>query len=143
MISWTVTSMTSSFFQRTWKTMNAMYIWFWKSFGRLDFTPNWRIVNSINLKWNFWVTSSPEMAFTWILVKFGSLLIRLLQLLFKIFNVYLDLPIFINVSLPTIFQWPLLLGWLRRVNLFLGGLKLKMHFNFWRFLSQLPYSLFM
>jgi hypothetical protein len=83
------------------------------------------------------------MAFTWILVKFGSLLIRLLQLLFKIFNVYLDLPIFINVSLPTIFQWPLLLGWLRRVNLFLGGLKLKMHFNFWRFLSQLPYSLFM
>jgi hypothetical protein len=44
------------------------------------------------------------MAFTWILVKFGSLLIRLLQLLFKMFNVYFDLPTFINISLPTIFQ---------------------------------------
>jgi hypothetical protein len=55
MISWFVTSMTSSFFQRTWRTMNVMYIWFWRSSGRLDFTPNWRSVNSINLKWNSWV----------------------------------------------------------------------------------------
>jgi hypothetical protein len=60
--------------------------------------------DSINLKRNFWVTSSLEMVFTWIFIKFGSLLIRLLQLLFKMFNVYLDLLIFINVSLPIIFQ---------------------------------------
>jgi hypothetical protein len=33
-----------------------MYIWFWISFGRLDFTPNWKSVNSINMKWNSWVT---------------------------------------------------------------------------------------
>ncbi len=86
MISWFVPSMTSSFYQRTWRTMNAMYIWFWKSFRRLDFMPNWRSVNSINLKWNFWVTSSLEMAFTWIFIKFGSLLIGLLQFLFEMFN---------------------------------------------------------
>jgi len=44
------TSMTSSFFRRTWMTTNAMYVLFWKSFRKLDFMPNWRNVNSINLK---------------------------------------------------------------------------------------------
>jgi hypothetical protein len=45
-----VTIMTSSFSQRTWRTTNTMYVLFWKSFGKLDFTPNWRNANSINLK---------------------------------------------------------------------------------------------
>jgi len=66
--------------------------------------PNWKSVNSINLKWNSWVTSSMEMTFTWILVKFIPLLIGLFQLLFKMFNVFLDLLTFIYISLPTIFQ---------------------------------------
>jgi hypothetical protein len=63
MISWFVILMTSSFFRRTWRTMSTMYVWFWRSFGSLDFTSNWRSVNSINLKWNYWVTSSMEMAY--------------------------------------------------------------------------------
>jgi hypothetical protein len=51
-ILWFVTLMTSSFFQTTWRTKSVMYVWFWRSFGRLDFTSNWKNVNSINLKWN-------------------------------------------------------------------------------------------
>ncbi len=78
MISWSVTSMTSSFSQRTRKTMTAMYIWFWRSFRRLDFTPNWNSVNSINLKWNSWVISALEMAFTWTFTRFIRLLIGFL-----------------------------------------------------------------
>ncbi len=61
-------------------------------------------VNSINLKWNFWVTSCLEMTFVGILVRFKPLLIGLLQLLFKMSNVFLDLLTFIDISLPTIFQ---------------------------------------
>jgi len=61
-------------------------------------------VNSINLKWNSWVTSSIEMAFTCIIIRFVPLLIMLHQLLFKMSNVLLDLPTFIDVSLPTIIQ---------------------------------------
>jgi hypothetical protein len=68
-------------------------------------------------------------------------LIGLLQLLFEMSNVSLNLPTFINVSLPIILQqWPLLLGWLRRINFFLGELKLIMPFNLWIFFSQLPHS---
>jgi len=66
--------------------------------------PIWRSVDSINLKWNSWVTPSHEMAFACIFIKFKPLLIGLLQLLFKMSNVFLDLPTFINISLPTIFQ---------------------------------------
>jgi len=99
-ILWFVTLMTSSFSQRTWRIMNAMYVWFWRSFGRLDFMPNYRSLNSINLKWNSWVVSSLEMALAWIFARFKSLLIGLL----KMSNVFLDLPTFINVSLPIIFQ---------------------------------------
>jgi hypothetical protein len=40
--------------------------------------------------------------------------------------------------LPTI-----LLGWLKNINIFLGELKLKMHFNLWRFFSQMFHSWFM
>jgi hypothetical protein len=50
--------------------MSAMYVSFWKNFGRLDFTPNWRSVNSINPKWKSWVTSTLKMAFAWILARF-------------------------------------------------------------------------
>ncbi len=57
---------------------------------RLDFMPNWRSVNSTNLKWNFWVTSSFEMAFTWIFIRFKPLLIGLFQHLFKMSNVFLN-----------------------------------------------------
>ncbi len=141
MVSWFVTPMTSSFSQRTWRTMNTTYIWFWRSFKRLDFMPNFFNVNSINLKWNSQVTSFLEMAFTWIFTRFKPLLIGLLQLLFEMSNVSLNLPTFINVSLPIILQqWPLLLGWLRRINFFLGELKLIMPFNLWIFFSQLPHS---
>jgi len=46
----------------------------------------------------------------------------LFQFLFKVSNVFLDLPTFINISLPIIFQyWPLLFNWLGRINLFLGS----------------------
>ncbi len=100
-----------------------MYIQFWRSFKRLDFTPNQKSVNSINLKWNSWVTYL-EMALTWIFARFKQLLIGLLQLLFEVSNVFLDLPTFINVSLPTIFQqWPLLLNLLQRINLFSWGVE--------------------
>jgi hypothetical protein len=73
-----------------------------ESFKRWDFMPNWRSVNSINLKWNSWVMSFLEMAFTWILIRFRPLFIELLQLLFEISNVFLYLPNFIDVSLLTI-----------------------------------------
>jgi hypothetical protein len=75
-----------------------------RSFKGLDFMPNWKSVNSINLKWNSWVMSSLKMAFAWILAKFKPLLIKLLQLLFEMSNVFLDLPTFINVSLLVILQ---------------------------------------
>jgi hypothetical protein len=44
-------------FSKNIETTRVVYIWFWRSLGRLDFMPNWRNVNSINLKWNSWVTS--------------------------------------------------------------------------------------
>jgi hypothetical protein len=52
------------------------------------------------LKWNSWVASSLEMALAWIFARFKPLLIGLL----KMSNVFLDLPTFINVSLPIILQ---------------------------------------
>jgi hypothetical protein len=68
----------------------------------------------------FWVVSFLEMTFTWIFTRFRPMLIELLQLIFNIFNVFLDLLTFIDISLPTIFQkWPFLFGWLRKINLFL------------------------
>jgi hypothetical protein len=48
------------------------------SFKKLNFMPNWISVNSINLKWNSWVTSSLEMAFACIIIRFTPLLIGLL-----------------------------------------------------------------
>jgi hypothetical protein len=33
--------------------------------------------DSINLKWNYWVTSSLEMAFAWILIRFKPFIIRI------------------------------------------------------------------
>jgi hypothetical protein len=65
-------------FSKNMEDHDDMYIWFWKSFGRLHFKPNWISANSINLKWNSWVTSSLEMAFAWILTRFKPLLIGLL-----------------------------------------------------------------
>ncbi len=55
--------------------MNAMYVWFWKSFGKFDFMLNWRSVNSINFKWYSWIMSSLKMAFAWIPTRFIPLLI--------------------------------------------------------------------
>jgi len=79
-----------------------LYAWFWRTSWKLNFMPNWNSVNSINLKCNFWVTSL-EMTLTWIFIKFRPFLTGLLQLLFEIFDVFLDLPIFINFSLRNIF----------------------------------------
>ncbi len=72
MISWSITLMTFSFSQRTWKTMNIVY-----NLRKLDLMPNWSSVNFINLKWNYWVTSFLDMASTRILIRFRPLLIRL------------------------------------------------------------------
>jgi len=55
-------------------------------------------------KWNFWIMSFFKMTFAWILIRFKPLSIGLLQLLFEISNVLLDLPTFIEVSLPNIIQ---------------------------------------
>ncbi len=110
MILWSITSMTYSFSQRTWQTINSMYILFWKSFENLVFMPNWKSVDSINLRWNSWVILFLEMAFAWTLVRFKPLWIGLPQLLFEMFNVSLGLPISIDDSLHTIPRsWPLLL----------------------------------
>jgi hypothetical protein len=65
-------------FSKNMDDHDTMYVWSWRSFKRLDFMSNWKSVNSINLKWNSWVTSSLKMAFTWILAKFRPLLIKLL-----------------------------------------------------------------
>ncbi len=56
-------------------------------------------MDSIYLRWNSWVTLFLEMAFTWTLIRFKPLWIGLPQLLFKMFNVSLGLPIFIGDSL--------------------------------------------
>jgi hypothetical protein len=104
MILWSTTSMTFSYSQRTWQIMNTMYVLCWRSFKKLNFMPIWRNVNSINLKWNSWTTSFLEMTFSWTLVRSRPLLIRLPWLLFKMFNVFLDLPTFIDISLPIILQ---------------------------------------
>jgi hypothetical protein len=45
-----------------------------------------------------------EMTFAWILLRFRPLSIGLLQLLFNMSNVFLDLPTFIDISLPNILQ---------------------------------------
>jgi hypothetical protein len=47
--------------------MNVMYVLCWKSFEKLVFMPNWKNVNSINLRWNFWMILFLEMVFTWTL----------------------------------------------------------------------------
>jgi hypothetical protein len=52
MILWFVTLMTSSFFQKTWQTMNTMYILFWKSSKKWIFMLIWKSVDSINQRWN-------------------------------------------------------------------------------------------
>ncbi len=76
-ILWFVTLMASSFFQRTWQTMSAMYILFWKSSKKLVFMPNRKNVDSINLRWNSWVILFLEMEFVWTLVTFKLLWIGL------------------------------------------------------------------
>jgi hypothetical protein len=63
---------------------------------KLDFTLNWRSVNSMNLKWDSWVTSSLEMTFTWIFARFKPLLIGLFELLFEMSNVFLNILTFID-----------------------------------------------
>jgi hypothetical protein len=73
-----------------------------RSFRGLDFMPNWKSVNSINLKSNSRVMLFQKMALAWIPAKFKPFLIKLLQLLFEMSNVFLDLPTFISVSLPII-----------------------------------------
>ncbi len=82
--------------------MSAMYVLLWKSFEKSDFTSNWKSVNSINPKWNYWVMSSLEMAFTWIFIRFKPLPNGLFELLFEMSNGFLDLPTFINISLSNI-----------------------------------------
>ncbi len=98
MILCSITSMTSSFSQRTWQTIIAMYVLFWKSSKKLVFMPNWKSVNSINLRWNSWVILFLEMAFAWTFVRFKPLWIRLPQLMFGMFNVFLGLPTSIKDS---------------------------------------------
>jgi hypothetical protein len=61
-----------------------------EKFWEVGFYAKLENVNSINLKWNFWVISSLEIAFAWFLVRFRPLLIGLLQLLFEMSNVFLD-----------------------------------------------------
>jgi hypothetical protein len=90
MISWFITSMMSSFFQRTWKTMNDMFDLFWTSSRKLDSMPSWKNVNFIKLKQNSLVTSYLKMASAWIFARFKPLSIGLLEFLFAIFNVFLD-----------------------------------------------------
>jgi hypothetical protein len=65
---------------------------------------NWKSVNSINMKWNSWITSFLEITFAWIFARFRPLLIKLFQLLFEMSNIFKKLLTFIDVSLPIIFQ---------------------------------------
>jgi hypothetical protein len=46
---------------------------FWKSFEKLIFMPNWKNVDSMNLRWNSWVILFLEMAFAWTFISFKSL----------------------------------------------------------------------
>jgi hypothetical protein len=66
--------------------------------------PNWKNVDFIQPKWNSLVTLFMEMVCTWIFVRFKLLWTRLPQLLFMMFNVFVGLQIFIDVSLHTIPQ---------------------------------------
>ncbi len=61
--------------------------------------PNWINVNFIKLKWNSLITSFMEMVCTWIFARFKLLWTRPPQLLFVMFNVFLGLQNFIDVSL--------------------------------------------
>jgi hypothetical protein len=45
-----------------------------------------------------------DMTFKWILLKFRPLSIGLLRVLFKMSNAFLNLPTFIDISLPNILQ---------------------------------------
>ncbi len=96
-ISWSTTLMTSSFFPRTWRTMNEMYILFWTSLRKLDFMPSWRNSKFIEAKWNSWVTSSLEMEFSWISTRFKPLW----KLSYPNIDYFL-IPIFIKISLHII-----------------------------------------
>ncbi len=91
MILWSFMSMTSSFLQRTQKTMNIMYILLWTSSKKLKFMPNWRSVNYMKLKWSPWIASFLKMTFTWILIPLW------IGLLLLMFNVLLDSPTSIDV----------------------------------------------
>jgi hypothetical protein len=56
-------------------------------------------VDSINLRYNYWVIFFLEMAFAWTFVSFKPLWIRLPQLLFKMLNDFIGSPNFIANSL--------------------------------------------
>jgi len=109
MISWFVTLTTSSFFPRTWQTINGMYILFWTSSRKSNFTPNQSNVNFIN--WSgiiklrhFWIWHFMEHYKVQTIVDWAtSTLVHDVQC-FK-----LDSLTFPNVSLCTIPQlWPFL-----------------------------------
>jgi hypothetical protein len=87
-----------------WQIMNTMYVLCWRSFGKSNFMSSWKNVNSINLKWNSWTTSFLEMTFSWTFIRSRPLSIELPWLQFEMFNVFLDLPTFINVSSTIILQ---------------------------------------
>jgi hypothetical protein len=61
-------------------------------------------VNSINLKWDSWATSSLEMAIAWTFIRFRLLFIGLPLFLFEMFNVVLDFLIFIDVHYPLFYN---------------------------------------
>jgi len=77
MISWSITLMTSSFSQRTWKSMDGMFKLFWTNLEKSNFMPSWKNVNFIKPKWNFSTTSFLEMVCTWIFTRFKPLWIGL------------------------------------------------------------------
>ncbi len=99
MILWFVAYMTSPFFPRTWKNLNDIFNLFCTNLEKLDFTLSWKNANSIKLKWNSLDILYLEMAFIWILSKSKPLWIGLPQLFFMMFNIFLDLPTSINISI--------------------------------------------
>jgi hypothetical protein len=80
--------------------MSTMYILFWKNSEKFV-VPNWKIVDSFNLKWNSWLILFLEMEFAWTLVRFKLLWIGLPQL-FGMFNIFLGLLIYVGNSLHII-----------------------------------------
>jgi hypothetical protein len=104
-ILWFITLMTSSFSQRTWRTMNTHVCLVLEKLQEVGLYAKLEKCEFHQSKVEFLGYTISRNDICMDLTRFKLLLIALLQFLFEMSNVFLDLSILIDISLPTIRQW--------------------------------------